>query len=569
MPAFIKQSLSIRVFLLTAFLVAGAATAVAIGAVWVIAGSIQRDATTAQDVKLRVAAATLERVIPELETRYDADGSISRLQAPALPEFETHDVIDSIGRQTGETATVFVWDEAQRDFFRRSTNIMRPDGARAVGTALGAGAVYDAMIAGRNYRGEAVILGTPYYTAYEPVFNPAGEVIGIIYVGVERAKIDAIRNEVIFVMGGIGVLAFLLAAAAAFAAMRSAIGPLRQLEGSVNRIAAGDYSSEVAGQSRIDEIGRIAKALVSLQSTLSDAERLRSQSQAETETRLKRAEAMAQAVETFQERADSLLADVRKAAEEVSQAAISTRGAAADGQRRSEAMQNAAREASAGVQTMAASTEELNAAIGEIASAASRVSDLTRTSAERTEHSQTLMTEMSEALGEVTGIIAEINGVAEQTNLLALNATIESARAGEAGKGFAVVASEVKSLAEQTQRLTETINERVKRFEDRVRQAAEATQLMAEGIRDIETSSAESASAVSQQTAAVSEVARSAQGAARNTASVETDAVSVAEGAQSAVAAAEQIAGLAQSLETSADAMARDIEAFISSVRAA
>jgi methyl-accepting chemotaxis protein len=64
-------------------------------------------------------------------------------------------------------------------------------------------------------------------------------------------------------------------------------------------------------------------------------------------------------------------------------------------------------------------------------------------------------------------------------------------------------------------------------------------------------------------------VARSAQNAARNTASVETDAVGVAEGAQSAVAAAEQIAGLAQSLQASADAMSRDIEAFIGSVRAA
>ena len=569
MPAFIQASFSVRVFVLAALLVAGATLAVAVGAVWVIGGSIAREATTSQDVNLRVAVATLGQAIPGLQARYGRDGEISRLEASSLPDFESHEIIDAVGRQTGETATVFIWDDSQQDFVRRTTNITRPDGSRAVDTVLGAGSVYDAMMAGRAYRGEAVILGTPYYTAYQPVFSTGGDVIGIIYVGVERAKIVAVRNQVITVMAVVGVLAFLLAAAVAFAAVNSAIGPLRQLESSVNKIAAGDYTEQVAGQSRKDEVGRIAKAIVGLQSTLAEAERLRAEAQARNEARLKRAEAMSEAVETFQGRADSLLTSVRKAAEEVSQAAESTRSAATDGQRRSEGMQSAAREASAGVQMMAASTEELNAAIGEIASAASRVSDLTRTSAERTEHNQTLMAEMSQALGEVTGIISEINGVAEQTNLLALNATIESARAGEAGKGFAVVASEVKSLAEQTQRLTETINERVKRFEDRVHEAAEATQAMAEGIRDIESSSAESASAVSQQTAAVSEVARSAQSAARNTASVETDAFGVAEGAQSAVAAAEQIAGLAKSLQTSADEMAHDIEAFISSVRAA
>lgn len=569
MPAFIKASLSVRVFVLSALLVAGATLAVAVGAVWVISGKIATDAAASQDVNLRVAVATLERAIPGLEARYGREGEITRLQAPSLPDFETHEVIDAVGRQTGETSTVFIWDDSQRDFVRRTTNITRPDGSRAVGTVLGAGAVYDAMMAGESFRGEAVILGIPYFTAYQPVFAANGDVIGIIYVGVERAKIVALRNQIITVMAVVGILAFLLAAAAAYAAINSAIGPLRHLESSVEKIAAGDYSDPVAGRSRVDEIGRIAKAIVGLQSTLTEADRLRAENEARNEARLKRGEAMSQAVETFQARADTLLTNVRKAADEVIRAAGNTRETAADGQRRSEAMQSAAREASAGVQTMAASAEELNAAIGEIAASAQRVSELTRQSSGRTERSQAVMAEMREALGEVTGIISEINGVAEQTNLLALNATIESARAGEAGKGFAVVASEVKSLAEQTQRLTETIGDRVKRFEDRVREAADATQSMADSIREIDASTSESASAVTQQTAAVGEVARSAQSAAQNTAAVETDAVGVAEDAESSVAAAEQITALAKSLEASADTMSKDIEAFIKSVRAA
>jgi HAMP domain-containing protein len=97
----------------------------------------------------------------------------------------------------------------------------------------------------------------------------------------------------------VGVLAFLLAAAAAYAAVNSAIGPLRQLESSVDRISAGDYTDQVAGQSREDEIGRIAKALGGLQSTLTEADRLRAENEARNEARLKRAEAMSEAVETL------------------------------------------------------------------------------------------------------------------------------------------------------------------------------------------------------------------------------------------------------------------------------
>jgi len=61
------------------------------------------------------------------------------------------------------------------------------------------------------------------------------------------------------------------------------------------------------------------------------------------------------------------------------------------------------------------------------------------------------LSEQSQAIGD---IIATVNDLAEQSNLLAVNAAIEAAKAGEHGKGFAVVAQEVRNLATQSKQAT-------------------------------------------------------------------------------------------------------------------
>ena len=92
-----------------------------------------------------------------------------------------YELPDKIKQIFGGTATIFMGDT------RVSTNVLKPDGNRAIDTKL-VGAAYDAVIKeGKPYRGEATILDVPYFTAYDPIKNSKGEIIGVLYVGIKQS----------------------------------------------------------------------------------------------------------------------------------------------------------------------------------------------------------------------------------------------------------------------------------------------------------------------------------------------------------------------------------------------
>jgi methyl-accepting chemotaxis protein len=56
-----------------------------------------------------------------------------------------------------------------------------------VGTTLAKGPAYDAVFSrGESYRGPVDILGERYYAAYDPLKDKAGQVVGVLYVGLKK-----------------------------------------------------------------------------------------------------------------------------------------------------------------------------------------------------------------------------------------------------------------------------------------------------------------------------------------------------------------------------------------------
>ena len=92
------------------------------------------------------------------------------------------EVVDEVVKENGGTATLFV--KSGSDFVRVATNVKKDDGSRAIGTVLDPnGPVFPMIQKGDAYYGDTTILGKPYVTAYDPIKDASGKVIGIYYVG--------------------------------------------------------------------------------------------------------------------------------------------------------------------------------------------------------------------------------------------------------------------------------------------------------------------------------------------------------------------------------------------------
>ncbi|SDW72958.1 methyl-accepting chemotaxis protein [Albimonas donghaensis] len=270
------SNLRVRAAAVTASIVLIAVVLMTAVSVWRASGRLTEEAQAGQARSLRAAAAMADATLPELTARFGGDGSVQALTWWAVPDVSDHVTIDRIAGVTGETATVFVLDPAQGEFVRRSTNIRKPDGARAVGTVLGkAGAVHPVITSGKVFRGEATILGKDYYTVYYPITGASGAVEGILYVGVEKSGVMAALGEEALGAGLSGLVALLLAGGAAWAAAGMAVRPLHSLGGAVARLAEGDLVSRVAAADRTDEIGELGRGVDGLRLALAEAERQR------------------------------------------------------------------------------------------------------------------------------------------------------------------------------------------------------------------------------------------------------------------------------------------------------
>ena len=366
-----------------------------------------------------------------------------------------------------------------------------------------------------------------------------------------------------------GGLALALAAAVAIIHLLI-VRPVARVTRSVQAVAQGDLTAAIRFTDQTDEVGVLARSLLTLRDNAAEAKGL-----AEQQVRMKadmaqaQKHAMNQQADRFESEIGGLAAIVAASATEMEAAARSMAKTAAHTETQAGTVTEAAHQAGGGVAAVAAAAEQLSASIHEISRRVEQSAAISKSAvvnAQRTDAIVQTLAEGADRIGRVVGLITTIAG---QTNLLALNATIEAARAGEAGKGFAVVASEVKSLANQTARATEEISGQIGQIQSATKEVVDAIRNITGTIDGISTISIQIAAAVEQQGAATAEIARSAQNTSRATLAVTETIGNVGDGATETGAAASQVVRAAAELSGHAERLSSEVSLFVRKVRAA
>ncbi|MRR33298.1 methyl-accepting chemotaxis protein [bacterium] len=443
-----------------------------------------RSKLTLLNILLVIAAITITTVFSLVQIRRDAEQQARTAQEARLKTFwellrakgagfavkegkllageyvinGNFELPDKIREIFGGTATIFMGDK------RVSTNILTTEGSRAVGTPL-QGPPRDALFRdGKPYRGEAAILGIPYLTAYDPIRNERGEVIGALYVGVkksdffvgyDRLKLGCIVIAVI-VGGFFGLISVFL--------VRKLLSPLRAMveklrEASHNGREISDLTIRLDAE-RKDEIGLVAGEFNSLLEKMQEIIAL-----VTTVTN-----SFAGTIATAVHHQASFTSELSSSVSEISSTMEEFTSTASQIAEHSQGVVEIAETTLLDTREGAANFEILTAKMTEISS-----------------DNQTGIQEIVE-LGrkskEITKIMGIINTIANQTKLIAFNAALEAASAGESGKRFGVVATEIRRLADNVFESTEEIEGKINEILEAVNRLVISSEKSSKGIRD-------------------------------------------------------------------------------------
>ena len=139
------------------------------------------------------------------------DTSLGMLYLDGIAINDDFAVVDKFSEDTGGVATVFA--RKGDDFVRITTSLRDLKGERVMHTVLDRQhPAYQLMLQGKPYVGRADLFGKPYMTAYEPVRDASGQVVGILFVGTDLSAFqDAMQQQVVatrlFEHGGAMVIA--------------------------------------------------------------------------------------------------------------------------------------------------------------------------------------------------------------------------------------------------------------------------------------------------------------------------------------------------------------------------
>ncbi|WP_039028449.1 methyl-accepting chemotaxis protein [Leclercia adecarboxylata] len=413
---------------------------------------------------------------------------------------------DDFLNRTGAISTLFV--RSGDDFVRVATSLRKENGDRAIGTVLDrASPAWAVVNTGEVYRGLALLFGKRYITQYQPVKDAGGQVIAIIFVGVDITHSwNVMREKILSRRLGESGHFFVLDRSngknhGQYLFHSAEEGQLPKWDNAVQQQLLGDHSGTLESKSADGRtlimawtplpgwnwtiVGEVDKSVL-----LADVTRLRDRfllagvalsvlfamlfvfiirrwlsrplrdviGLAEQyaagdlratlpATRQDEVGQLINAINGIGGGLQKIVLQVREAAGDIH---LGTNALAADTGEISEQINKQAssvEETSASMEQLAATVQQNAANMEQTQQLVGETSRAVHQGGETVSNAVSTMDDIREASKRIEAITRVIESIAFQTNILALNAAVEAARAGEHGKGFAVVAQEVRALA--------------------------------------------------------------------------------------------------------------------------
>ncbi|QCK86025.1 HAMP domain-containing protein [Phreatobacter aquaticus] len=517
---------------------------------------------------MRTLAVLFQAAYPDARLSISGE-RVADVRAPAMPTFTDHAIVDRTVQAAGGVATIFVTDD-KGAFIRRTTNLKKENGDRAVGTSLAPDHPANVPLKqAQAYYGPAMLFGRSFYTAYQPVIGANGQVAGILFIGIptEQFAAEAISTmtAMSLMLAGVVVILALLAVVV----VRRSVKPLVAATKAIERVAGGDLESAIEPTKRSDEIGDLTRSIVVLRDAAREARSAEAARLADAEERGRRAQRLEEVVMGFEANMAQRIAEAEQAVGALDTSANNLDGASRSMGGKVSAASQATDQATMNMNSVAGAATQLSSSIGEISRQVASSSDVARRAVKEAGDTSSRVAELDGAARKIGEVIGLITAVAEQTNLLALNATIEAARAGEAGKGFAVVAAEVKQLAGQTAKATEEIASQVNRMQQATAATVGAINTITETIGAMDQITTAIAAAVDQQQASTSEISRAIAQANDHADAARTAIVDVDNAATDTGRSAGEVGQATQRLAECSSSIDRALKTFVAEVRAA
>jgi two-component system NtrC family sensor kinase len=164
------------------------------------------------------------------------------------------------------TATIF------QDDIRISTNVRWEDGSRAIGTRVSQEVYEQVLVKGLQWIERAFVVNNWYITAYEPIRNINGNIIGMLYVGMLEEKFTRMRENTLLIFILITFSGIVMALFVSYLLAGGIIKPVRQLVFASEKLAEGYLDQQVKIESR-NEIGELARTFNRMADSIKDRDR--------------------------------------------------------------------------------------------------------------------------------------------------------------------------------------------------------------------------------------------------------------------------------------------------------